>query len=191
MYDCGVPPRRRVVSERVSHLLSIVIPRTPTMSTSDLLTKLVLHEKQIVTYRTLSRQQSIHINQAKNDLAAFYHATKSSDASSIHATFIVTGLARPEPRPANGLAEDDMDLDIPSSSQPQEPEVGGWGTNRMVLCTEEALESTKAGFARVRSVHVYSLSAAPIKDSSILSTTLESVRKADASASQDHWKCET
>ncbi|KZT52915.1 hypothetical protein CALCODRAFT_501660 [Calocera cornea HHB12733] len=158
------------------------------MSTSDLLTKLVLHEKQIVTYRTLSRQQSIHVNQAKNELAAFYQATKAADPSSIQATFVVTGLARPEPKPANGLADDDMDLDMPSSSQPQEPETGDWGTTKVVLCTEEVLEGTKAEFARVQSVHIYSLSVAPIKDPSILSTTLESVRKADASATQEQLR---
>ncbi|EJU05068.1 hypothetical protein DACRYDRAFT_104956 [Dacryopinax primogenitus] len=158
------------------------------MSTSDLLTKLVLHEKQIVTYRTLSRQQAIHVNQAKTALAEFYHSAKDNNSSAIHATFIVTGLARPKSKSTNGAMDDTMDLDIPSSSQPQEADVTELGTDKVVMCTEETLEATKADFARVRTIHVYSLSAAPIKDASTLATAQDAVRATDAGASQDQLR---
>ncbi|KAI9503249.1 DNA polymerase subunit Cdc27 [Coemansia spiralis] len=57
----------------------------------ELLNVLVLQESQIVTYRRLSRELSVHVNTAKELLADFYNANRDK----CHATYLVTGTKRP------------------------------------------------------------------------------------------------
>ncbi|KAJ1893188.1 CDC27 protein [Kickxella alabastrina] len=54
---------------------------------AETLTLQVLQDGQIVTYRKLARELQVHVNTAKNIMAAFYEENKSK----CHATFLVTG----------------------------------------------------------------------------------------------------
>ncbi|KAJ1934086.1 CDC27 protein, partial [Kickxella alabastrina] len=57
---------------------------------AETLTLQVLQDGQIVTYRKLARELQVHVNTAKNIMAAFYEENKSK----CHATFLVTGNKR-------------------------------------------------------------------------------------------------
>ncbi|KAJ1861376.1 hypothetical protein LPJ78_005375 [Coemansia sp. RSA 989] len=54
---------------------------------NEILTTLVSHESQIVTYRRLCRELKVHVNMAKKLLSEFYNTHKSA----CQATFLVTG----------------------------------------------------------------------------------------------------
>ncbi|KAJ2449102.1 CDC27 protein [Coemansia sp. RSA 2336] len=56
-------------------------------SANEILTTLVSHESQIVTYRRLSRELKVHVNAAKQFLSEFYNTHKAA----CQATFLVTG----------------------------------------------------------------------------------------------------
>ncbi|KAF8892155.1 hypothetical protein BD779DRAFT_95234 [Infundibulicybe gibba] len=56
----------------------------------DYLTKQLFIEKNLVTYRSLSRALTIHVNAAKNELAA-YHASVPYQSQTSEATYLLCG----------------------------------------------------------------------------------------------------
>ncbi|KAF9071542.1 DNA polymerase subunit Cdc27 [Rhodocollybia butyracea] len=141
----------------------------------DFLTKQVLIDGHIVTYRSLSRQFSLHVNAAKNALAAFY--VKSRSESKLVATYLVSGEVELDPQ-----ASDNMDID--DEGAPKDPEYEDDGAEEVqatevVLVGEKDLEHTKSKFSTVFMVHVYSLSPAPIRDIGLICGPNEDVRKID------------
>ncbi|KAJ2772213.1 CDC27 protein [Coemansia nantahalensis] len=59
-------------------------------SANELLTLLIAHESQVVTYRRLSRELKVHVNAAKQHLADYHRAHQGSCS----ATFLVSGTRR-------------------------------------------------------------------------------------------------
>ncbi|EKM59333.1 uncharacterized protein PHACADRAFT_86706 [Phanerochaete carnosa HHB-10118-sp] len=135
----------------------------------DYLTKQLFIDKNVVTFRSLSRQFKIHINAAKNLSASFltknhlrselanFHANPDPSSGSVHATYLLTGELAPA-RIANG---DSMDVDADVNSQTDEDgehvqEV------RVTLVGEQNLESVKSTYGRILSQHVYCLSPSPV-----------------------------
>ena len=88
---------------------------------------------------------------------ADFHANPDPSASSVHATFLLTGELASS-RSSHG---DGMDVDGDMNAQEEDdgeqvPEV------KVTLVGEQDLESVKSSYARVFSQHVYCLSPSPV-----------------------------
>ncbi|KAL1946664.1 hypothetical protein VTO73DRAFT_14768 [Trametes versicolor] len=147
----------------------------------DYLTKQLFIEKNVVTYRSLSRQLGIHVNAAKTELSKF-HETSVDSPTRAFATYLVSGELFPTaPQTQNGTStqtEDGMDVDSePTESQSTEEEVP---TTTLTLVGEQDLEHAKSTYARIFSVHVYCLSPSPLTDAGLICDPSAIVYKADA-----------
>ncbi|KAJ7036511.1 DNA polymerase subunit Cdc27 [Mycena alexandri] len=140
----------------------------------DYLTKQLLIEKNIVTYRSLSRILALNVNIAKNELADF-HAT---DGQNLAATYLLSG----ETLAAQKRLDEDIDMDDrdPYDDDADEGEDGEYvPQTEIVLVGEKELESVQAQFVTLESFHVYSLSPSAIRDAGLLCTPTEIVRDLD------------
>ncbi|KAL9713497.1 CDC27 protein [Leucoagaricus gongylophorus] len=92
----------------------------------DFLTKQLFISKNVVTYRLLSRELGIHVNVAKNELAAFYTKLTKSPDQACSATYLISGehmfpfscnanTGSRSKKKANGCL---LDMDIDSDSSP-------------------------------------------------------------------------
>ncbi|KAL1743261.1 DNA polymerase subunit Cdc27-domain-containing protein [Schizophyllum fasciatum] len=151
---------------------------------ADYITKQLYTQKNIVTYRSLSRALGIHVNAAKNELAR-YHSTGATQPTVPVATYLVSGAIARAPK---DVYDDTMDVDIPEDRDDDgfsDSDADDAEELAMILAREEDLEDVKTQFVRVHAVHVYSLSPAPIRDAGLLTTpTTDIVRKIDAE--KDH-----
>ncbi|KAJ7233010.1 DNA polymerase subunit Cdc27 [Mycena rebaudengoi] len=136
----------------------------------DYLTKQLLIEKNIVTYRSLSRVLALHVNVAKNELADFH----ANEGNTLAATYLLSGQVVK-------THDEDMDMDDRDSLEEEDEWEEGEYVEQieMVLVGERELESVQAQFTRVDSIHVYSLSPAAIRDAGLLCTPTEKVRELD------------
>ncbi|KXN92412.1 hypothetical protein AN958_07030 [Leucoagaricus sp. SymC.cos] len=187
----------------------------------DYLTKQLFISKNIVTYRLLSREFGIHVNVAKNELAAFYAKSTQSPERACSATYLISGeyVSPPHSSPpsaagantTNNKSQDstgnsgDMDVDMDRSpspsfnafsptSTPRIPRIQDYGFAtgsdqyegdvvmqiRLTVVPEAGLEEAKAKYANVNSVHVYSLSPAPIRDADLLCEHARKIREIDS-----------
>ncbi|TFY78031.1 hypothetical protein EWM64_g5983 [Hericium alpestre] len=137
-----------------------------TKAVTDYLTKKLIVEKSIVTYRLLSRELAIHVNDAKTVLAEF-HANAKGQGDTVFATYLISGEARPQ-----GGDEMEVDEDEDTGDDVVETTV--------MLAGETELENTKGTFYRVFAVHVYSLSPSPIRDANLVCTPTPDLRKVEA-----------
>ncbi|KAH0582838.1 hypothetical protein H2248_010744 [Termitomyces sp. 'cryptogamus'] len=140
----------------------------------DFLTKQIVIERNVVTYRSLSRELRLHVNTAKNELA-IYHENAPYRSQTSYATYLVCGEIDPhyaddlnmdygEGKDVDGDFEDDGD-DVPQV--------------KLLLVNEPDLEDAKSQFTRINSIHVYSLSPSPLRDAGHICTPTEHVRAAD------------
>ncbi|KAJ7483179.1 DNA polymerase subunit Cdc27 [Mycena latifolia] len=134
----------------------------------DYLTKQLLIEKNIVTYRSLSRVLTLNVNVAKNELADFF----ALDGQNLAATYLLSGQIQPVPN----RYDEDVDMDYGDDEYEDEEYVP---QTEIILVGERELESAQAQFARLESIHVYSLSPSPIRDAGLLCTPTEIVRNLD------------
>ncbi|KAH9938597.1 DNA polymerase subunit Cdc27-domain-containing protein [Fomitopsis serialis] len=132
----------------------------------DYLTKQIQIGRNVVTFRSLSRHFNIHVNAAKNTLAAF-HAASHSSSEPVYATYMLTGEVTPPATRVSQLQQDDMEVDNeePTTSrelqdQEQEPDSEVVPLTRVLLVGENDVERAKAQYIRVLSQVVYSLSPA-------------------------------
>lgn len=142
----------------------------------------VISEQRAVSYRTLSRALKVHVNAAKCMLYDFHKNENKKKPGSVYATYILSGVkttsqpAKPTNGHTNGDEDDSM---LPSSPppfttsmmDPSQEENGGDEKERftvpvttVMLVREELLESTKAQYEKITSIHVYSLSPHRIQD---------------------------
>ncbi|KAG9044540.1 hypothetical protein FS837_007972 [Tulasnella sp. UAMH 9824] len=159
-------------------------------------------DNKIVTFRVVSRELSIHVNDAKNQLASYYSSNKGS-GNSTYATFLVSGevAVTRAPEPQNASSMDTSDIADSGSSSILE--------RRIVLAGEEELEGpcasphhlgagidafstvVKSQFTNVFSVHVYSLAANRVKklqDAALLTASSITVRDVDGQRGVEHAK---
>ncbi|KAJ7173542.1 DNA polymerase subunit Cdc27 [Mycena filopes] len=134
----------------------------------DYLTKELLIDNNVVTYRSLSRVLALDVNIAKNELAAFHAA----DGQKLAATYLLCGETRPERK----RYDEDVDMDYDEDEDEEEEYVP---QTEIVLVGEKQLESVQAQFITLESVHVYSLSPVAIRDAGHLCTPTEIVRSLD------------
>ncbi|KAI0335526.1 hypothetical protein GY45DRAFT_1430678 [Cubamyces sp. BRFM 1775] len=147
----------------------------------DYLTKQIYIEKNVVTYRSLSRQFSLHVNDAKTELAKFHKQSVDKTTRSF-ATYLVSGELFPLPvqGTSQGVStthsQDDMDIDSEAVDGGDEDVP----TTTLTLVGEKDLEDAKAKYARIFSVHVYCLSSSPLTDAGLVCDPSLIVYKADA-----------
>ncbi|KAJ3989323.1 DNA polymerase subunit Cdc27 [Lentinula detonsa] len=146
-------------------------------STEDFLTKQIMIDGNIITYRSLSRRLSLHVNAAKNALATFYSKVKRDGESKLAATYLVSGELQPDLQTSNAMDvdtdnfEENMEYDDDGAEEVQLVEV--------VLVGEKDLEYTKSKFSKIYSTHIYSLSPASIRDMGLICGPNETVREID------------
>ncbi|KAF8311501.1 hypothetical protein DL93DRAFT_1417919 [Clavulina sp. PMI_390] len=135
---------------------------------STFLTRKVTIDRDIVTYRTLSRELSIHVNEAKKWLEQYLEQARGSQ-SPVHATYVVTGEVQPTPVKQSPIQDEDGSGDSQMQEYSQNSGVSASidedaaPTWQMLLAPEDELEQCKGSFARVASVGVYSLSPGVVK----------------------------
>ncbi|KAI9063168.1 hypothetical protein FKP32DRAFT_1666607 [Trametes sanguinea] len=146
----------------------------------DYLTKQIFIQKNVVTYRSLSRQLGIHVNQAKTELANF-RAQSTDETNRSFATYLISGELFPVPRTKHGESstqDDGMDVDSQNvDTTDDEEEVP---TTTLTLVGEKDLEEAKSKYARIFSIHVYCLSPSPLTDAGLICDPSAIVYKADA-----------
>ncbi|RDX55687.1 hypothetical protein OH76DRAFT_1372104 [Lentinus brumalis] len=146
----------------------------------DYLTKQIYIEKNVVTFRSLSRQFGLHVNEAKNELAKFH---SNSDTRSF-ATYLISGELFPKPRVQPNLStqtDDGMDVDsegavLDAAEEEEEEDVP---LTTMTLVGANDLEQAKSKYARIFSTHVYCLSPSPLTDAGLICDPSAIVYKAD------------
>ncbi|KAJ6591514.1 DNA polymerase subunit Cdc27 [Mycena vulgaris] len=146
-----------------------------TQPVRDYLTKQLLIENNIVTYRSLSRVLTLNVNVAKNELAEFH----ANDGQNLAATYLLSGQIQPMPH----RYQEDVDMDDrdPYGDDEYEGEDGEYvPQTEIILVGERDLESVQEQFLRLETVHVYSLSPSAIRDAGLLCTPTEIVRNLDS-----------
>ncbi|KAK6515304.1 hypothetical protein TWF506_007649 [Arthrobotrys conoides] len=134
---------------------------------SSFLAARVLNDNKLVTYRLLSRELKIHVNKAKEHLAAFHEAENRKRQGSCHATYLVTGIPKPLAQTSRPRIDTDDDTYMESSPVPQATQNEDEETVKMssvILVTEEELEGVKESLKEITSIHIYSVEPGPIKD---------------------------
>ncbi|KAI1786492.1 DNA polymerase subunit Cdc27 [Ganoderma leucocontextum] len=150
----------------------------------DYLTKQIYIDKNVVTFRSLSRQFGIHVNAAKNELAKFHSNSVTPDTRSF-ATYLVSGEPFPKPhaKPTGSTQTTDDSMEVDSGlagAEYEEEDQDEVPITTMTLVGESDLEDAKSKYARIFSMHVYCLSPSPLNDTGLISGPSVTVYKADA-----------
>ncbi|KAK0512148.1 hypothetical protein JMJ35_005276 [Cladonia borealis] len=142
----------------------------------------VLNDGKVVSYRLLSRELKVHSNVAKKMLYDFHQRQTSKKPGSVHATYLVDGIPTiTKAHSTNGQTGDGEDAymqnsPVMSSSLPQEEtEEYTIPSKSIMLAREEDLQAVKSKFARIRSVHIYSLGPSFVQNLQILSECNSSI----------------
>ncbi|KAH7341450.1 DNA polymerase subunit Cdc27 [Rhizoctonia solani] len=131
---------------------------------TDFLTKEVKVSNNIVTFRLLSRQLSIHVTEAKRELELYYEAAKRNKEP-VFATYILTGAVAPQ---------------LHDGSSEQVPR------HLIILAGEEEVDAAKNKFVDTPSQHLYSISPVALKDHGLLTSVADRVRELDKQKGQAH-----
>ncbi|TKY89900.1 hypothetical protein EX895_001197 [Sporisorium graminicola] len=158
---------------------------------TSLLTAWLQRDKKLVTYRLLSRELRIHVDEAKKQLAAFYKSHK--DKSDLDATYIVIGTSAAGPAQARDVtstasdSQADQDAEekpvasssTPSSSFAPPPSfLDSRVTHRQTtanvssqvirLIPADDLDQARSSLDQISSCHIYSLSPGRLRDATQL-----------------------
>ncbi|KAF8637672.1 hypothetical protein AX17_002738 [Amanita inopinata Kibby_2008] len=158
----------------------------------DFLTKQLFIERNIVTYRSLSREFGLHVNVAKNELATFYNnGPYLSHPVQSFATYLVTGEIHTASKGSlTSSQEDDDDDDNPYLDYEDAGKIGDGVVElgdseevtqiQVTLVDEDQLETVKARYKRLYSVHIYSLTPSPLRESALICSVTDNVREVDS-----------
>ncbi|KAJ9473922.1 putative DNA polymerase delta subunit [Pseudozyma hubeiensis] len=161
----------------------------PSSDPTSFLTSCIQRDKKLVTYRLLSRELRVHVDEAKKALAAFYESHK--DKSDLDATYILIGtaaFAEPQPDVAATSKGDEEQLEedklIGSSSTPSSSTVPARSfldsrvTQRQTranvarkvirLASAAQLDEARSSFEQITSCHIYSISPGRLRDATQL-----------------------
>ncbi|KAL4971473.1 DNA polymerase subunit Cdc27 [Aspergillus desertorum] len=138
----------------------------------------IVHGRRTITYRSLGRALRVHSTLAKQMLYDFHHNENSKKPSSVHATYVLTGVPKSaEPAPngaaANGNSDNDDNI-MPSSpyissSMPNpEDESEQVPVSAILLAREEDLEDARSTFESISCLYVYSLQPTILQDLNVL-----------------------
>ncbi|PFH51838.1 hypothetical protein AMATHDRAFT_2741 [Amanita thiersii Skay4041] len=157
---------------------------------TDFLTKQLFVERNIVTYRLLSREFGLHVNQAKNELATFHKkAPFLSHPVECHASYLVTGETNVASRTTHSQPQQADDDDNPYVDYEEDKTKEILDTEfadaelatqvQWALTNEPQLEVVKARYSRLYNVHVYCLSPSILQEHGIMNSVTEKVRAVD------------
>ncbi|PSS37351.1 hypothetical protein PHLCEN_2v828 [Hermanssonia centrifuga] len=164
-----------------------------TSKITDYLTKQIFIEKNVVTFRLLSRQFNVHVNESKNALATFYATNATSDERA-YATYLLSGEvplvsklgSKQNGGPAAGnedyIDEDEVMEDVNEQMDDLEEVVP---QTKMTLAGEQDLERAKSTYSRIYSEYIYCLSPSPVHDAGLICTSSDQVYAADAKLKPD------
>ncbi|KAF4583500.1 hypothetical protein EYR38_002251 [Pleurotus pulmonarius] len=143
----------------------------------DYITKQVSINKDIVTYRTLSRVFFINVNVAKNELARFRASVEGESSS---ATYLLSGDLKP---PLFYDDEDTMDVDyyglsygrVADTEEDSEEPI----RTAMMLVSERDIEDQTSRFTHIHAQTIHCLSPSPVNDGNVLCPLTDNIRKVD------------
>ncbi|KAF8834627.1 hypothetical protein BDN67DRAFT_1016304 [Paxillus ammoniavirescens] len=152
-----------------------------TTRATDFLAKELFIKRSVVTFRSLSRELDIHVNEAKNELAAYYEATRDTSSPAVP-TYLVSGqiAASTYRTRSNGHActpNSDFDMDLDFEEDREDPDVVY--ESKVMLVDARVLQETMTQLSRVHSVHIYSLSPSRLGDAGLICAANIRVRNAD------------
>ncbi|KIK78148.1 hypothetical protein PAXRUDRAFT_834711 [Paxillus rubicundulus Ve08.2h10] len=152
-----------------------------TTQATDFLAKELFIKRNVVTFRSLSRELNIHVNEAKHELATYYEATRDTSSPAVP-TYLVSGEipASTYHTRSNGHANtpnSDFDMDLEFEEDTEDTDVVY--QNKVMLVDARVLEETMAQLSRVHSVHIYSLSPWRLGDAGLICAANIRVRNAD------------
>ncbi|KAF8916259.1 DNA polymerase subunit Cdc27-domain-containing protein [Mucidula mucida] len=148
-----------------------------TQAIDDYLTKQISIENNIVTCRSLSRALGLHVNVAKNELAAYFSKAETRH-DTLFATYRLTGTLRPEAKNHTDAQDEDGYSDS---------EVDPVYETESTLVPGTELPAVKAQYSKVFSLYIYSLSPSEIRDCGLICNS-ESVRSIDRAKGDDFAK---
>ncbi|KAF9791119.1 DNA polymerase subunit Cdc27 [Thelephora terrestris] len=139
----------------------------------DYLEKQLFIENTVVTYRLLSRELGIHVNDARLELQKYRSLRKD-----VHATYVMIGT----PPSRYGFDSDPfMEIDEEAARRWAENTGGEAVQERlMLLVSEDELEDSKSQFYIIDSIDVYSLSAVYLIDADLVCKENDRIRELDA-----------
>ncbi|KAJ8516311.1 hypothetical protein ONZ45_g6377 [Pleurotus djamor] len=149
----------------------------------DYLTKQIFIEKNIVTFRSLSRVFFIHVNAAKNALEEFY--AKPEKGFPCTATYTLSGELNP---PEYIVADEDFKMEVDSygisdvqDEENMDIELDSDEPLRtaFMLVSEADLEVQMSRFADIYEQTIHCLSPSPIHDANAICPLTEDVKKVD------------
>ncbi|KAH7920890.1 hypothetical protein BV22DRAFT_1198606 [Leucogyrophana mollusca] len=152
----------------------------------DFLTKELFINKNPVTFRSLSRQLGIHVNDAKNELANYYAEARGSDSESLpFPTYLVSGEVAPDIDDdySNSTQDYLMDVDDGDDEDDRKVEQDVVKQTKILLVEGGVLEDAKSQFSRIFTAHIYSLSPSRLRDAGLICGPSDSVRSKDAKSS--------
>ncbi|KIJ60333.1 hypothetical protein HYDPIDRAFT_160977 [Hydnomerulius pinastri MD-312] len=152
-----------------------------TPSAQSFLQKELHIKRSVVTFRSLSRELGIHVNDAKNELKAFYEATQSTDTPAVP-TYLICGEIASSTRPSSTPDDYDMEVDFDGVNEPDVVY-----ESKVMLVDAKVLDETMSQFSRIHSIHVYSLSPSRLVDAGLICAANISVRNADAKSGADSF----
>lgn len=129
----------------------------------------------------LSRALKVHVNAAKQMLYDFHQTQNARRPSSVHATYLLSGVRMPIALASvtNGSHKDGDDMPMAdasgpgamSSSMPEHEEQVAEivPVTTITLVAEAALESVKAQYESISSIQICALTPGPLKDMQVLS----------------------
>ncbi|KAI0027542.1 DNA polymerase subunit Cdc27 [Vararia minispora EC-137] len=132
-----------------------------TDAATDYLIQQIFVEKNVVTYRSLSRALGIHVNAAKNELA-HYHAAFRDAPERGFASYLITGTPHPSAR------DEDENMEADPDARDAVESMKCVRMTRVILANEDMLEVAQAKYAHISSIHVYSLAPSPLRDPALL-----------------------
>ncbi|KAN0065815.1 CDC27 protein [Thecaphora frezii] len=151
-----------------------------------------------MTYRLLSRERRIHVDEAKRRMQAYYDECLSTSTSGgearPQATFVLIGDLKPSQGKAKANEESDVRMDDDGQTQADESQASSSSRSSLrpnflsghmrhtqlaneapkrgiVLASEAQLKDAKSNFSRISSCHIYSLQPGPLKDVTLLTAT--------------------
>ncbi|KAH0832838.1 DNA polymerase subunit Cdc27 [Lanmaoa asiatica] len=169
-----------------------------TKNARDFLDKELFVKRSVVTFRSLSRELGIHVNDAKNQLQLYYDAVRDTDAPAVP-TYLVSGEVPAltiSPHPETQQPDSAMDMDLEFEEDRGEIDVVHQSkvllvdartldgahlvhTGRYIIILTLCLDAMSQ-FSRIYSAHIYSYLRREAQDAGLVCTPSFKVHKADA-----------
>ncbi|KAH8750738.1 DNA polymerase subunit Cdc27 [Diaporthe sp. PMI_573] len=147
----------------------------------------IISEENIVTYRSLSRVLTVHVNVAKQMLYEFHTWQNGKRSGSVHATYMLYGIRKNAQ--TNGHSQQDGDVEMTSSPPELGSAVDDGPVITLSLVAEASLKDVLSQYESVSSIHVYSLGTHPVKDLQLLadvSKPIIDLSTEDGSSNRQH-----